>query len=86
MKSSLDKMPNTSTFTNFKKKNATVRLAMKVVKGVAGVKVLIIAKNFQKSTAVHSAIREDVLDLNPGNVVICFVLEVALDLNNLIVW
>ena len=86
MKSSLDKMPNTSTFTNFKKKNATVRLAMKVVKGVAGVKVLIIAKNFQKSTAVHSAIREDVLDLNLGNVVICFVLEVALDLNNLIVW
>ena len=86
MKSSPDKMPNTSTFTNFKKKNETVRLAMKLAKGVAGAKVRIIAKNSQKSTVVRSVIREGVLDLNLGNVVICFVLEVVPDLNNLIVW
>ena len=45
MKSSLDKTPNTSMFTNFKKKSGTVHLVMKVVKGAVGEKVHIIAKN-----------------------------------------
>ena len=79
-------MPNTSMFTNFKKKSGTVHLVMKVVKGAVGEKVHIIAKNFQKSIAVHNVTKEGVLDLSLGNVVIYFVLEVALDQNNLIVW
>ena len=86
MKLSPDKMPNTSTFTNFKKKNETVHLAMKLVKGVVGAKVRIIAKSFQKSTVVHNVTREGVLDLNLENVVIYSVLEVVPDRNNRIVW
>ena len=46
----------------------------------------IIARNFPKSIVVHSVTRADVLDLSPGNVAIYFVLEVAQDQNNLIVW
>ena len=79
-------MQNIYMFTNFKKKKGTVHLAMKPVKGVAGVRVPIIAKNFQKSIVVLSAIRVDVLDLNLESAAIYFVLEVAQDQNNLIVW
>jgi hypothetical protein len=86
MKSSLDRTPNISMFTNFKKKKEIVHPAMKHVIGVVGVRGRIIARNFPKSIVAHSATRADVLDLNPGNVAIYFVLEVAQDQNNLIVW
>ena len=86
MKSSLDKTQNISMFTNFKKKKGIVHLAMRPVIEVVGVRDQIIARNFPKSIVVHSVTRADVLDLSPGNVAIYFVLEVAQDQNNLIVW
>jgi hypothetical protein len=86
MKSSLDKTQNISMFTNFKKKREIVHLVMRPVIEVVGVRDQIIARNFPKSIVVHSVTRADVLDLSQGNVAIYFVLEVAQDQNNLIVW
>ena len=86
MKSSLDRTPTISMFTNFKKKKGIVYLAMRPVIEVVGVRDQIIARNFPKSIVAHSVTKADVLDLNPGNVAIFIVLEVAQDQNDLIVW
>ena len=79
-------MLNICTSTNFKRPNEIAHLAIQLVKLAAGVKEPKIVKNFRKPIAVLNVIKEGVLDLSLGNVVTCFVLEDALDLNNLTAW
>ena len=79
-------MQNICTFTSFKRQNEIAHLATNLAKGGVGAKGPKIAKSSRKLIAVLNVIKEDVLDLNLVNVVICFVPEDVQDLSSLIVW
>ena len=79
-------MLNSCPCTNFKKLKEIAHLAMKLAKKDVGARDLKIARNFQKLIAVLNVIKDVVLVLSLGNVVIYFVLEDVRDLNNQIVW